>query len=257
MLAWAGATPARAAGANGVALELPGGQRPPRRLGHPRAAAAIARIAGPVARRRDERADRPRLRRPRRAAPLTPAPPSSTSRGSAPTARRPAPGSGWRSSRPGPGAAAPRPSRTCRRGGPAARRAVRQPGWPPRPAPRARSARGPAHRPWRPHGIPRLVRPAAVAAGRPRSPARRRCWRSTSTRSRPGTGRRPPPACPGATPPTRSAWCAPTAAATSAARSAAARLRWRPRRRRPDGSGRARTPAVTASHPQVCCSPTA
>jgi DNA gyrase subunit A len=48
VLAWAGATPARAAAANGVALELPpaGGRRDG--SGTP-APAAIARIAGPPA----------------------------------------------------------------------------------------------------------------------------------------------------------------------------------------------------------------
>lgn len=47
VLAWAGATPARAAGANGVALELPAATGRRDGSGTP-AAAAIARIAGPV-----------------------------------------------------------------------------------------------------------------------------------------------------------------------------------------------------------------
>jgi DNA gyrase subunit A len=47
VLAWAGATPARAAGANGVALELPAPTGRRDGSGTP-AAAAIARIAGPV-----------------------------------------------------------------------------------------------------------------------------------------------------------------------------------------------------------------
>jgi DNA gyrase subunit A len=48
VLAWAGATPARAAGATGVALELPAATGRRDGSGVP-AAAAIARIAGPVA----------------------------------------------------------------------------------------------------------------------------------------------------------------------------------------------------------------
>ena len=48
VLAWAGATPARAAGANGVALELPPATGKRDGSGVP-AASAIARIAGPVA----------------------------------------------------------------------------------------------------------------------------------------------------------------------------------------------------------------
>jgi DNA gyrase subunit A len=48
VLAWAGATPARAAGANGVALELPAAEGRRDGSGSP-APAAIARIAGPVA----------------------------------------------------------------------------------------------------------------------------------------------------------------------------------------------------------------
>ena len=47
VLAWAGATPARASGANGVALELPAAQGRRDGSGSP-ATAAIARIAGPV-----------------------------------------------------------------------------------------------------------------------------------------------------------------------------------------------------------------
>jgi DNA gyrase subunit A len=47
VLAWAGATPARAAGANGVALELPAPTGRRDGSGTP-APAAIARIAGPV-----------------------------------------------------------------------------------------------------------------------------------------------------------------------------------------------------------------
>ena len=48
VLAWAGPTPARAAGANGVALELPSATGKRDGSGVP-AASAIARIAGPVA----------------------------------------------------------------------------------------------------------------------------------------------------------------------------------------------------------------
>ena len=119
----------------------PSAERATRRLRDPR---ACAPSPGSPARPRqagDERADRPHLRRPRRAAPLTPAPSRFDETGSAPSARRPAPAFFWRSSSPGPGVVAPRPSRTCRPRWAGGSTSVRQPGWPARPAPRARAAR--------------------------------------------------------------------------------------------------------------------
>ena len=112
VLAWAGARRPALPGPTAWPWSCPTADGPPRRLGVPGA-------RGHRPHRRAGGGRRVTAGRPATSPPARRERPDACSvrfdgTGSAPTARRPAPGSCWRWSSPGPGGATPRPSRTCR-----------------------------------------------------------------------------------------------------------------------------------------------